>query len=93
MDWDAVPATGRGEVYSYVVYHYPAVPPFEVPYVVALVELEEAVRIVSNLVGVEPDEVAIGMPVEVTFEAVDEELTLPLFRPTGGGKPGHTGDA
>ena len=81
MDWDTVPASGRGEVYSYVVYHHPLVPPFEAPYVVALIELEEGVRMISNVVGVDPHEVAIGMPVEVTFEAVDDELTLPLFRP------------
>ena len=45
-----------------------------------LVELEEGTRLVSNLVGVDPSEVTIGMPVEVTFERIDDDLTLPLFK-------------
>ena len=66
-----------------MVVHHPVVPPFEAPYVVALIELEEGVRLVSNVIGIEPGEVRIGLPVEVVFERVDEELTLPLFRPRG----------
>jgi len=81
FEWDTVRATGRGEVYSHVTVHHPVVPPFEAPYDVALIQLEEGVRLVSNVVGVAPDEVRIGMPVEVVFEKVDDELTLPLFRP------------
>jgi 3-oxo-4,17-pregnadiene-20-carboxyl-CoA hydratase alpha subunit len=81
FEWDALRASGRGEVYSHVTMHHPVVPPFEAPYDVALVQLEEGVRLVSNVVGVAPDEVRIGMPVEVVFEKVDDELTLPLFRP------------
>lgn len=79
--WEAVRASGRGEVYSFVVYHHPPFPGFDVPYVVALVALEEGVRVVSNVVGARPEDVRIGLPVEVTFEAVDDELTLPMFRP------------
>lgn len=79
-EWDAARSSGLGAVYSYVVHHSPPVPGFDPPFVVALVELEEGVRIVSNLVGVAPDAVAIGLPVEVSFEQVDAELTLPLFR-------------
>jgi uncharacterized OB-fold protein len=48
---------------------------------VVLVELEEGVRIVSNLVEVDPADVAIGLPVEVTYVQTDPELTLPMFRP------------
>ena len=59
---------------------HPPVPGFEPPYVVVLVELEEGTRLISNLVDVDPTEVAIGMPVEVSFERIDEDLTLPLFR-------------
>jgi 3-oxo-4,17-pregnadiene-20-carboxyl-CoA hydratase alpha subunit len=80
FEWDTVRASGRGEVYSHVTMHHPVVPPFEAPYDVALIELEEGVRIVSNVTGIPPDEVSIGMPVEVVFEKVDDELTLPLFR-------------
>ena len=85
QEWDTVRSTGRGEVYSFVVYHYPVVPPFEAPYLVALIELEEGVRIVSNLIEIKPDDVKIGQAVEVRFVAVDDELTLPMFEPSGGG--------
>jgi 3-oxo-4,17-pregnadiene-20-carboxyl-CoA hydratase alpha subunit len=81
FDWDTVRASGRGEVYSHVTVHHPVVPPFEAPYDVALIQLDEGVRLVSNVIGVAPEDVRIGMPVEVVFQGVDEELTLPLFRP------------
>jgi uncharacterized OB-fold protein len=81
VEWDTVAASGRGTVYSFVVPHHPQVPAFEYPYVVALVELEEGTRLVSNVIDVDPADVSVGMPVEVRFVAVDDELTLPLFRP------------
>jgi len=81
FDWDAVTATGRGTIYSFVVNHYPQVPAFDYPLVVALVELEEGTRLVANVSGVTPETVAIGMPVVAEFEAFDDELTLPVFRP------------
>ena len=80
LEWDTQRASGRGTVHSYVVHHHPQVPGFEPPYAVVLVELEEGTRLVSNLVGVDPSEVTIGMPVEVTFERIDDDLTLPLFK-------------
>jgi uncharacterized OB-fold protein/acyl dehydratase len=81
LEWDTVEASGRGTVYSFVINHHPQVPSFDYPLVIALVELEEGTRLVSNVLGVDPADVHVGMPVEVTFEAVDDELTLPLFRP------------
>jgi uncharacterized OB-fold protein/acyl dehydratase len=81
FEWDTVLAGGKGTVYSYVVTHYPQVPAFDYPLPIVLVELEEGVRQVSNLLGVEPDDVEIGTPVEVTFVDFDDELTLPQFRP------------
>lgn len=80
LEWDAVRASGRGEVFSYVVMHHPPVPGFEMPFVVALVALEEGTRIVTSIVGMEPADVHIGMPVEVDFLRVDDELTLPVFK-------------
>jgi uncharacterized protein len=74
-------ASGRGEVYSYVVHHHPPVPGREPPFVVALVELEEGVRVLGELRGVDPERVRIGMPVEVAFDRIDDELTLPAWRP------------
>jgi uncharacterized OB-fold protein len=81
LEWDTVPSSGKGEVYSFVVPHYPQVPSFEYPYVVAVVELEEGTRLITNVVDIDPADVRIGMPVEVRFVAVDDELTLPLFAP------------
>jgi uncharacterized OB-fold protein len=82
FEWDTVTSSGRGTVYSYVVVHHPQVPAFDYPLPIAVVELEEGTRLVADLVGVAPDAVRIGMPVAVEFVAVDDELTLPLFRPT-----------
>jgi uncharacterized OB-fold protein len=82
FEWDTVEATGRGTVYSYVVVHHPQVPAFDYPLPIAVVELEEGTRLVADLVGVATQDVTIGMPVVVDFVAVDEELTLPMFRPT-----------
>lgn len=84
LQWDALQASGRGSVYSFVVAHHPEVPPFELPNIIALVELEEGTRLVSNLIGVEPGQVRVGMPVQVEFVQVDEELVLPQFRPVHG---------
>jgi hypothetical protein len=86
LAWGAMRASGRGRVFSYVVAHHPPIPPFEYPNLIALVELEEGTRLVSNLVGIGPAEVRIGMPVQVEFTQVDPELVLPLFRPAATGK-------
>ena len=76
-----VVASGQGEVYSYVVHHHPPVPGRQLPFVVALVELAEGVRMLAELVDVPPDEVAIGLPVTAGFARVDDELTMPVWRP------------
>jgi uncharacterized protein len=73
-------ASGRGEVYSYVVHHHPPVPGRHVPFVVALVELAEGVRVLGELRGSDPAEVRVGLPVEIEFDRVDDELTLPAWR-------------
>jgi hypothetical protein len=80
---DHITASGRGTVYSYVVHHHPPIPGREPPFVVALIELDEGVRMVGNLFGCAPADVRVGMPVEVTFERVDDELSLPQWIPAG----------
>jgi uncharacterized protein len=79
--------TGRGRVYSFVVYHRVYHPGFEneIPYVVAIVELEEGARLLSNIIGCPPDQVRCEMPVEVVFEDVTEAVTLFKFQPRQGG--------
>ncbi|MEU9096673.1 bifunctional MaoC family dehydratase N-terminal/OB-fold nucleic acid binding domain-containing protein [Streptomyces sp. NPDC048361] len=78
--WHTVEASGEGTVFSFVVMHHPPFPAFDPPYAVGLIELAEGVRMISNVVGVAPDEVRIGMPVRLEFTRVDDELELPLFR-------------
>ncbi|MCG0286103.1 bifunctional MaoC family dehydratase N-terminal/OB-fold nucleic acid binding domain-containing protein [Streptomyces sp. PSAA01] len=78
--WEAVEASGAGTVFSYVVMHHPPFPAFDPPYAVGLIELAEGVRMVSGITGVPYDKVRIGMPVELEFLRVDEELELPVFR-------------
>jgi uncharacterized OB-fold protein len=82
------PVGGRGRLHTFtLVYRGPKGFPLDVPYVLAMVELDEGPRLMTNLVGVEatPEAVRIGMPVEVTFVDVNDEIGLPLFRPVGSG--------
>ena len=81
LAWSTVDASGHGTVYSFVMPRHPPFPWFEGTYIVALVELEEGVRLVSNLCDVDPDDVTIGMPVETFYEEFDGGLVLPQFRP------------
>jgi uncharacterized OB-fold protein/acyl dehydratase len=81
FDWDTVESAGDGHVYSYVVNHHPPHPAFEMPYIVAVVELAEGTRLITNLTGITPEEVEIGMPVVLEWLEADPELTLPVFRP------------
>lgn len=78
---DYVVASGRGKVHSYVVHHHPPVPGREHPFVVALIDLEEGVRMVGNLLEIAPEQVEIGMPVEVAFVKADDGQTNPQWRP------------
>jgi uncharacterized OB-fold protein len=80
-EWRA--ASGRGRVFSYTVIHHNDTQPFRemLPYIVALIELEEGVRVTANIVEGTPEVVHIGMPVEVVYEHVTDEVTLPQFRP------------
>ncbi len=82
-DAEWVTVSGQGEIFSYNVMHQIYHPGFadEVPYAVVVVKLREGAKMISNLVGVEPHAVKIGMPVTVVFEKVNEEVTLPKFAP------------
>jgi uncharacterized OB-fold protein len=80
-----VPASGKGTVYTYTVIRQTRARGFrdEVPYVVAYIELDEGVIMMSNIVRVDPQKLHVGMPVQVSFDAATEEVTLPKFRPAG----------
>jgi len=88
LEW--VQASGRGRLYSFEIAHQILNKAFTVkpPVVLAMVELEEGPRLLTNLVNVAPDPAAIrcDMPVEVVFEKLTDEITLPMFRPAGGGR-------
>jgi uncharacterized OB-fold protein len=85
VDWQAEPVRGRGSVYSYAIQHHPPVPGFEMPYIVVLADLVEGIRLVANLTGCEPDQVRIGMPIDVYCAEVEPGLWLPQFRPAATG--------
>lgn len=78
--------SGRAEVLTFSINYQPWMPGLEPPFVVAIVLLAEQddLRLTTNIVGCAPDDVTIGMPVQVTFEAhPDEEVWIPLFEPAG----------
>jgi uncharacterized OB-fold protein len=85
----AFTASGRGKLHSYVINHRPA-PGFQddVPYAIAVVELDEGPRMMTNLVDVEqtPEALPLDMAVEVAFERVNDTISLPKFRPAGGAR-------
>ena len=84
LESDWVPLSGRGTVYSFVFCHPPLLPAFQerAPLLVVLVELEEGedLRILGNWMDDDPESVEIGTPVEVCFEVVSDEITLPQWR-------------
>ena len=84
-DVELAQASGKGTLHAFAVVHRAPTPAFRdrVPFVAAMVDLEEGARVPANLVGVEPDpsRIAIGMPVEVDFQDLTADVTLPVFRP------------
>ncbi|HZQ37819.1 MAG TPA: Zn-ribbon domain-containing OB-fold protein [Dehalococcoidia bacterium] len=82
-DTEWVQASGKGTVYTFGIMHQLYHPGFkdEIPYNVVVVELAEGPRTYSNLVGIANDQIRVGMPVEVTFERISDEISLPKFRP------------
>jgi 3-oxo-4,17-pregnadiene-20-carboxyl-CoA hydratase alpha subunit len=79
--WEAVRASGAGEVYSYVIPRKPSLEGMLPSPVIALVQLDEGVRIVANLVEVEPADVRFGQRVELLFREIEPGFRIPLFRP------------
>lgn len=82
QDLSSLPACGRGTVYSFSVVHRAPGPAFkdDVPYAVLLVELVEGPRMISTYIGGPVEDVTFDMPVELVFEQVSEEITLPRFK-------------
>jgi uncharacterized OB-fold protein len=80
-DWREL--SGRGEVYTYTLVHRPIAADQSLPFAIAVVALEDSggLRMISNLVDVAPDAIEIGMPVELVWEDMSEDLAIPRFRP------------
>ena len=78
-------SSGKGTVWTFTVTYQNGTPGFaeDVPYVLALVELEEGVRMFTNIVECDPRSVTIGMPVEVTFVQATNQISVPYFKPAG----------
>jgi uncharacterized OB-fold protein len=78
-------ASGKGRLYSYVIHHR-AVAGFDPPYAIAVVELDEGPRMMTNITNCPqtPEALVLDMPVEVAFEKQNDDITLPLFRPAKG---------
>ena len=78
-----VALSGRGMIYSFIVVHRPQHPAFfeDAPYNVAIVELEEGIRLHGNIIDCRNENLAVGLPVEVVFDHVKDEVVLPKFRP------------
>jgi len=85
-----IQGSGRGKLYSFEIAYQTISRAFKVkpPYVLAMVELEEGARMLSNLIDIEPDPTKIkcDMPVEIVYQKLTDEVTLPLFRPSPGGR-------
>ncbi len=88
LQWTRV--SGRGKIYGFTINmgRHPSAAAFanDVPYIIAVVELAEGVRMMTNIVGIEadPNKVKVGMDVVVQFDDVNDLITLPKFRPTNG---------
>ncbi len=80
-----VQASGKGTLYTFALMHQVYHPGFadEVPYNIAQVDLAEGLRVMSNIVGCSNADLEIGMPLEVTFEDISDEVSLPKFKPIG----------
>lgn len=83
LDLEWVRASGKGRLYSYTVVRQAPRPAFEkdLPYVVAIVQLDEGPRLMSNLVGCKLEDIKVNMPVTVVFEDATSDVSLPKFKP------------
>ncbi|MFZ3566729.1 bifunctional MaoC family dehydratase N-terminal/OB-fold nucleic acid binding domain-containing protein [Streptomyces sp. BH097] len=81
LEWDTVRASGRGRVHTFTVNHHPRHPAFDYPLIVAVVELAEGTRLITNLTGVAAEDVTVDMPVVLDWLDADPDLSLPVFRP------------
>jgi uncharacterized OB-fold protein len=82
-EYEWQPVSGKATLYSFIIVHQRYDPSFadDLPYNVAIVELDEGPRLVSNIVGIPNGDIRVGMPLTISYEDVTEEFTLPKFKP------------
>ena len=79
LDWNEVPLSGRGTIYSFSIIHHPQNPAFDYPVLAALIDLDEGIRVVSNVVDADASDLSIGRRVAVRFTPTAREMTVPVF--------------
>jgi len=84
FEWDTLESSRRGTLHSFTVIHHPQDPAFTYPLAVGLIDLEEGTRLVADIEGVDPEDLRLGMDLEVVFGAHAHDETLPRLRPLGG---------
>jgi uncharacterized OB-fold protein len=84
LEYELAELGGLGTVYSYSILHHPQNPAFTYPVIAALVDLDEGIRLVTNLVDVEPADIRIGSRVRVRFEPTADDMAVPVFEPADG---------
>ncbi len=78
IEWE--PSSGKGTIYSKTIYRKSPHPGMKAPFTVVLVELDEGLKLISNMVDIKNDDIKIGMQVEVVFDNLTDDLNLPKFR-------------
>lgn len=81
LAWTVEESAGRGSIYSFVIYHHPAIPPFDTPNPIGLIQLDEGFRFVANLRGFDLEKIQIDARVTLEFVQADDTLLLPAFTP------------
>jgi len=81
LEFEIIDLPGDGVVYSYSILHHPQNPAFEYPVLAALIDLDEGVRVLSNLVDIDPRDINIGMRVTVDFRPTRHDGVVPVFKP------------
>ena len=82
LGWET--SSGKGAIYSWTVVWRPQTPAFEIPYAIAIVDVDEGYQMMSNIIHIDPAKLAIGMRVEVAFHKMSDEITMPYFQPVSG---------
>ncbi|MEM9175514.1 MAG: bifunctional MaoC family dehydratase N-terminal/OB-fold nucleic acid binding domain-containing protein [Myxococcota bacterium] len=81
QDWDAVEASGKATLHTFTVIHYPQFPGYEYPIISAIVDLEEGERMASTIVDCKPEDVSIGMALEMVIQEDEDGFKIPFFKP------------